>query len=248
MGDMINWLNQNQGFVMGILTFVYVLATIVICLFNGKTVRANNKQIQKQVIPRLTINLLNTKKKHAELELFDVVNQEINDNKLNVSKMEYIEYLPKSYYFVISSQNLKIFEDEPPQIKNFKNKAFDKMKISGGGTALIARKDAYDPIIIKNHGNGHGLDVFFRLVKDKQYKSKEFNLGKIIPVLEKNDQFLIGLYFDNKKECEGNYELIFDYSDIYGNKYQLTQNIVYNEHSMTLELDTSNKLLSRGVK
>jgi len=29
---MINWLNQNQGFVLGLLTFVYVLATIVLVI------------------------------------------------------------------------------------------------------------------------------------------------------------------------------------------------------------------------
>lgn len=34
----INWLNANQGFVMSILTSVYVIATIIIVIYNRKTI------------------------------------------------------------------------------------------------------------------------------------------------------------------------------------------------------------------
>lgn len=36
---MIEWLNQNQGFVMSVLTAVYVLATIVIVVYNRKSIK-----------------------------------------------------------------------------------------------------------------------------------------------------------------------------------------------------------------
>jgi len=36
---MINWLNTNQGFVMSLLTLIYVIATLVIVLYNRKTIR-----------------------------------------------------------------------------------------------------------------------------------------------------------------------------------------------------------------
>ena len=45
MKEMICWLNNNDGFVMGLLTFIYVVATIVICIFNG----ISNKNINKQL-------------------------------------------------------------------------------------------------------------------------------------------------------------------------------------------------------
>lgn len=37
MNGLIAWMNSNNGFVMAVLTFVYVIATIFICIFNGKS-------------------------------------------------------------------------------------------------------------------------------------------------------------------------------------------------------------------
>ena len=34
MSEIINWANVNNGFIMAVLTLVYVIATIIICLFN----------------------------------------------------------------------------------------------------------------------------------------------------------------------------------------------------------------------
>ncbi len=45
--NMINWLNDNSGFIMAILTFVYVIATILICIFNYKSAKATNDQIKE---------------------------------------------------------------------------------------------------------------------------------------------------------------------------------------------------------
>lgn len=44
---MITWINDNNGFVMAILTFVYVIATIFICIYNGKSANATRKQTEE---------------------------------------------------------------------------------------------------------------------------------------------------------------------------------------------------------
>ena len=43
MNEMIAWMNSNNGFVMAVLTFVYVIATIFICVFNGKSASATRR-------------------------------------------------------------------------------------------------------------------------------------------------------------------------------------------------------------
>lgn len=51
MGEIINWMNCNDGFLMTVITFVYVVATIFISVFNGKSAIASRAQIveaQKQ--------------------------------------------------------------------------------------------------------------------------------------------------------------------------------------------------------
>lgn len=44
---MIDWCNDNQGFAMVLLTMVYVLATIAICIFNYKSAKATTEQTKE---------------------------------------------------------------------------------------------------------------------------------------------------------------------------------------------------------
>lgn len=47
MKTVIEWINQNDGFIMGLLTLVYVIATILICFFNYKSAKATKEQIKE---------------------------------------------------------------------------------------------------------------------------------------------------------------------------------------------------------
>lgn len=51
MLETINWLNNNQGFTMSILTLVYVLATIVIVIYNRKSIREIQKTREEESRP-----------------------------------------------------------------------------------------------------------------------------------------------------------------------------------------------------
>lgn len=45
----INWLNQNQGFVMAVLTLVYVVTTVVIALLTLKATRLSQKNLDTAI-------------------------------------------------------------------------------------------------------------------------------------------------------------------------------------------------------
>lgn len=47
MSEVITWMNENNGFLMAVLTLVYVVATIFICVFNGKSAYASRKQTEE---------------------------------------------------------------------------------------------------------------------------------------------------------------------------------------------------------
>lgn len=49
MEEIVSWMNNNNGFVMGLLTLVYVIATILICVFNYKSATAARKQTEVQI-------------------------------------------------------------------------------------------------------------------------------------------------------------------------------------------------------
>ncbi|MCI5733161.1 MAG: hypothetical protein MR296_03960 [Tenericutes bacterium] len=61
----VEWLNNNNGFTISILTLVYVIATIAICIFNYKSAKATREQTMESkrqyedlnkafVIPKIT--------------------------------------------------------------------------------------------------------------------------------------------------------------------------------------------------
>jgi len=66
----IEWINENNGFLMVIITLVYVIATVLICIFNAKSAKASRDQItasQKQQDQNAGLQLYSMRK--------DVVNK-----------------------------------------------------------------------------------------------------------------------------------------------------------------------------
>lgn len=68
--DFIQVCNDNDGFIMGLLTFVYVVATVFICIFNYKSAKAANKQIEAS-------NLI--QKQNIDMQLFEMRKNLIRD-------------------------------------------------------------------------------------------------------------------------------------------------------------------------
>lgn len=54
---MINWLNTNQGFVMSLLTLIYVIATLIIVHYNRKTIREMKNSREAESRPYVFIYL-----------------------------------------------------------------------------------------------------------------------------------------------------------------------------------------------
>lgn len=119
---MITWINDNNGFVMAILTFVYVIATIFICIYNGKSAMATRKQTEESqrqfvesnrahVIPRFItlegqlycLAFHNIGKTMAEKLLIDVSSEWLNclrNTEKNAGVAETLENLKKIEIFL----------------------------------------------------------------------------------------------------------------------------------------------------
>lgn len=66
--NIINWFNDNSGFVMAVLTFVYVIATALICYFNYKSAKATNNQTKESYKQFIESNRAHIVPKIIELE------------------------------------------------------------------------------------------------------------------------------------------------------------------------------------
>lgn len=56
MEELVSWLNKNQGFVMSILTCVYVVATCVIVFYNRKTIQEMKRAREEESRPYVFAN------------------------------------------------------------------------------------------------------------------------------------------------------------------------------------------------
>ena len=54
---MIDWLNANQGFAMSVLTLVYVAATIIIVIYNRKTIKEMKDAREEESRPYVFVYL-----------------------------------------------------------------------------------------------------------------------------------------------------------------------------------------------
>lgn len=57
MVDIVNWLNTNQGFVMSLLTLVYVIATIIIVAYNQKSIKEMQNTREEESRPYIFAHL-----------------------------------------------------------------------------------------------------------------------------------------------------------------------------------------------
>lgn len=55
---MITWMNQNQGFIMCVLTFVYVVATVIIVIMNRKSINEMETARLEESRPYIIANLV----------------------------------------------------------------------------------------------------------------------------------------------------------------------------------------------
>jgi len=54
--EMINWLNQNSGATIAILTAVYVIATMIIVIYYHKTVKEMEYARKQEIKPQIAIS------------------------------------------------------------------------------------------------------------------------------------------------------------------------------------------------
>lgn len=68
MQEIIQWSNANSGFIMALLTLVYVIATILICIFNYKSAKATKEQTKESYSQFIENNRAHIVPKIIELE------------------------------------------------------------------------------------------------------------------------------------------------------------------------------------
>lgn len=109
----ITWLNTNNGFVMALLTFVYVVATILICIFNYKSAKATNDQTKESYKQFIENNRAHIVPKIIELEgemlclSFQNIGKDIaTDVVINVNE-EWLKKLEKTFTFSEVANSLR---------------------------------------------------------------------------------------------------------------------------------------------
>ncbi len=93
MLSIIKLCNDNNGFIMALLTFVYVIATILICIFNYKSAKEAKNQVE-------TGNII--QRQNVDIQLFEMRKKLIYE--LDEALVEKISYFTKAIYGDCSSE------------------------------------------------------------------------------------------------------------------------------------------------
>ncbi len=241
MEELIDLLNDNQGALMVIITFVYVIATIAICIANIKSANASKAQLkeskrqfeasQKQAKAELEESKRQFKESQeqakAELEeskrQFDITKQQAEE-QLKEQKMQYEESLSLQYkpFLQMEYQTGTLHDD------NFNMEFF------------LCKSEAIDTIVhyfkLKNLGNGPAINLVYALNYNDDFVCDPMPICGI----RAGDEYLIKMEFNIDADTElfkPNIE--FSYNDIWGNEYSQKVTIVMdlNEGTTVCEND-----------
>ena len=118
MSDIIKWCNENNGFVMALLTFIYVIATILICVFNYKSAKATKEQTKESYKQFIESNRAHIVPKIIELEgdiiclSFQNIGKDIaTDVKISISE-KWLAILEKTKTFPYVAKSLRLLKSK----------------------------------------------------------------------------------------------------------------------------------------
>lgn len=113
MNEIIRWCNENNGFIMALLTFIYVAATILICIFNYKSAKATKDQTKAAYDQFIENSRAHIVPKIIELEgemlclSFQNIGKDIaTDVVINVSE-KWLKKLEKTFTFPEVANSLR---------------------------------------------------------------------------------------------------------------------------------------------
>lgn len=123
--EIIDWLNKNQGFVMILLTIIYVIATLIIVIYNRKSIQQFELAREEEARPYIFLNLY----KDPRDEWFSL---RIKNYGKTGGKIKFVNITPSVHFSskINISELLKDFVMAPSQLMNF--------------TILNQKKEIYD--------------------------------------------------------------------------------------------------------
>lgn len=117
ISNIIKWLNENNGCLMVILTLVYVVATILICLFNyraAETSKEQTREVYRQFIENTRAHII---PKFKEIEgqiiclVFENIGKDIATDVVIDINEEWLKKLGQTKAFPENANNLRNLKD-----------------------------------------------------------------------------------------------------------------------------------------
>lgn len=116
--EIIQWLNENNGFAMALLTLVYVIATILICIFNYKSAKSAKEQTKESYNQFIENNRAHIIPKIIEIEgemiclSFQNVGKDIAKDVVIDVNEEWLKKLEKTETFPKTANSLRILKNK----------------------------------------------------------------------------------------------------------------------------------------
>ena len=201
MENIINFLNDNNGALMVIITAVYVVATIQICRANIKSAKASNAQVA------------------AAKEQTDAVKAQLDESKREYEETKRLEHMP---YMQVSFGKWKTSEE--------RGSYFPNMWLNINRTADNHASSSGMSIDVTNIGLGLAVNIKCKWISSGIEQEQHLSASLLKRGECCNSTFIISAAIPEKEPQYADTSLIICFDDFLGNHYEQTVDISFQIH------------------
>ena len=218
---------------------------------NKKLSDTNNKLVNQgnrlNVLPIIAISRYNTKytgniltsmlSKNYETE----EKSEYSDFVEIKDSMQYSESKTEGLYFKILPKQLSVAVELSDTEKYNVNHPLQTKKISSG-TAVVDSGIIYIPCYFSNAGLAVAINLSLHLYKKEFENNSDWDIWTHSFNAKVGEEFNLGFYVGKNNSLYGTYILEMDYYNIHGEKYVQKHELLYNDSSISLNLEVKQEL------
>ena len=207
MENIINFLNDNNGALMVIITAVYVVATIQICRANIKSAKASNAQVA------------------AVKEQTDAVKAQLDESKREYEETKRLEHMP---YMQVSFGEWKTSDE--------RGSYFPNMWLNINRTADNHASSSDMSIDVTNIGLGLAVNIKCKWISAGIEQEQHLSASLLKRGECCNSTFIISAAIPEKEPQYADTSLIICFDDFLGNHYEQTVDISFQIHPHYISL------------
>ena len=240
-GDLLSYIAGFEAFLgTSILGMVTIWQSNQANKINDKLLILNKNAERLSVIPFLTFNKYNAHYKGDVINF--LLDQSIqshlddNDESLSNNSIQREDHLIQEVVYTVKLDGITVAD----MLSRKQAESIQSTCVTipdGNNVMVVPNKSIYIKLCVQNNGKGAAVNLKCRILKNGCDGENAFDVYTNPFSVSPNQNFDLGIYFDDISLCKNKYIIQFQYFDIFFNQYTQNINLMINENSQyTMDL------------